>query len=303
MKTPFEFEKARDFGSVIGDSLQFFARNFKSFLLGFLTYAGPFLLIGMLGMISLGKQLFGFITDPGSRTIFPLSTLFLVPAFFASTVMVFAFVTAAIQKYRRTPDEPLVSGIWPDIRKHIGPTIVATLLTILILLLPSLILFGIAAAIGIAGVIVILFVWFPMLMYLLVPLSIFIVVHVLEDQPVATSLRRAFHLVKDNWWSTFFIYIVISLLAGIASYIFVIPAYIVLMVKSIGSIESGGLTAETGVWFGITYALAMLGSAFTSMYQILGVALQYFSLREQKEGVGLMRKIAALDQPEDQQYV
>jgi hypothetical protein len=39
------------------------------------------------------------------------------------------------------------------------------------------------------------------------------------------------------------------------------------------------------------------------MYQILGISLQYFSLREKKEGAGLLRRIEALDTPQGEDFV
>jgi hypothetical protein len=75
------------------------------------------------------------------------------------------------------------------------------------------------------------------------------------------------------------------------------------MIQSFGAMDSGNFTAETGVWFGIVYACAFLGSSFTSMYQILGISLQYFSLREKKEGAGLLRRIEALDTPQGEDFV
>jgi hypothetical protein len=303
MKAPFEFEKARDFGAIISDSLQFFAKNFKSFLIGFLTYVGPFLLVGIIAMLAAGKQLLGMITDTSGSAVFPISFVFVVPSVLLATVMVFAFVTAAIQKYQHLPEEPLAEGLWPYIRVNIGPVIVAALIVMILIVVPMILIMAISSAIGVVGMMLAMLVLFPAFIYIIVPLSIFIVLHALEKNPVGVSLQRAFQLVKDNWWSTFLIYIVISLLASVASYIFVIPAYIVLMIQSFGAMDSGNFTAETGAWFGIVYACAFLGSSFTSMYQILGISLQYFSLREKKEGAGLLRRIEALDTPQGEDFV
>jgi hypothetical protein len=303
MKIQFEFEKARDFGAIITDSLQFFARNFKSFLLGFLTYVGPFLVIGMIAMLAAGKQMLNLMTADSGTSVFPLSFAFLVPSVILATAMVFAFVTAAIQKYQQLPDEPIGQGLWPYIRVNIGPVILAFIIVIVLIAVPMILFVAVASSIGVAGVLIAMFILLPAIIYVMIPLSIFIVLHTLEKNPVGVSLQRAFQLVKDNWWSTFLIYIVISLLASIASYIFVIPAYILLMIQSIGAIESGSFDAETGVWFGILYACAFLGSSFTSMYQILGITLQYYSLREKKEGTGLMRRIEALDKPDEEKFV
>jgi hypothetical protein len=140
----------------------------------------------------------------------------------------------------------------------------------------------------------------PVLIYLIVPMTIFTVLHILERNPVGISIRRAFFLVRDFWWITFGTYLVISILASIASYIFMVPGYIIFIIQTLGSIGTGEISTEFGMWFGILYASGFLGSLFAGMYQILGVILQYYSLREQKEGTGLMKRIQELDKPMDE---
>jgi hypothetical protein len=109
--------------------------------------------------------------------------------------------------------------------------------------------------------------------------------------------------VRDRWWQTFGIYLVISIIASIASYIFMIPAYMIFLVQTLASIDSGELSTEFGLWMGIMYACGFLGSLFAGMYQMLGIILQYYSLREQKEGPGLLRRIETLDKPADETFV
>jgi hypothetical protein len=75
------------------------------------------------------------------------------------------------------------------------------------------------------------------------------------------------------------------------------------IVQSLSTMDSGQISTEFGMWMGIMYACGFLGSLFASMYQTLGMILQYYSLREQKDGVGLMRRIQELDKPIDEQMV
>jgi hypothetical protein len=39
------------------------------------------------------------------------------------------------------------------------------------------------------------------------------------------------------------------------------------------------------------------------MYQVTGIILQYFSLKEQKEGTGLLQRIQQLDTPSNEAFV
>jgi len=297
----FEFEKQRDFGSVVGDSLFFFTRNFKSFLFGFLLYIGPFFLIGAFGMIYAG-MVFPDMFDPQfSGTGVFLGLLVFIPFIVFASIMMVAFVCAMVQKYQRQPIGPLAEGIWPDVRRNLLPTFVVFLAFFVILVIPF-VLIGILAFLagGEIAVVILMLLSIPFIIYLSIPMTMLLAVHVLEKNSIGASLKRAFYLVREKWWVTFGIYIVISILASIASYIFMLPAYIVFMAKTLGSVGTGEISPEFGLWFGIMYACGFLGSLFTGMYQVLGMILQYYSLREQKEGAGLLKRIQNIGQPHDE---
>ena len=294
----FEFEKKRDFGSTIGDSLYFFTRNFRSFLLGFLLYIGPFFLVGALAMVYTGSKVQSMINNgiPGPEMF--AGILVFIPFVIASSLMMISFVCAMVQKHQQQTDHPLIEGIWPYIRKNFAATGLAFLTLFLMVALPYGLILFVAFSLGADAAIAIFIVLsLPVLFYLIVPLTIFMVLHVLERNSIGVSLRRAFFLVRDHWWITFGTYLVISILASIASYIFMIPAYIIFIIQTLGSIGTGEVSTEFGMWFGILYACAFLGSLFAGMYQIFGVILQYYSLREQKEGKGLLRRIQEIDKP------
>ncbi|HLF65240.1 MAG TPA: hypothetical protein VI603_15855 [Saprospiraceae bacterium] len=304
MNNPFQFEKKRDFGSVITDSLYFFTRNFKSFLLGFLMYIGPFFLIGALGMIYAGLKFPDLLRNdvPGLEMFIGL--IVFVPFIILASLMMIAFVCAMVQKFQREPGQPLIEGIWPDIRKNLWPAAMVFITLFLLLIVPYVLIIVLAFTVGAdVGIALFILLSIPVLFYLIVPFTIFMIAHILEKNTVSMSMRRAFFLVRDKWWSTFGIYLVISILASLASYIFMIPAYIIFFVQTLGSLGTGEISTEFGLWFGIMYACGFLGSLFAGMYQILGMILQYYNLREQKEGIGLLRRIQDVDKPAGETYV
>lgn len=301
---PFEFEKKRDFGSVISDSLFFFTRNFKSFLLGFLMYIGPFFLIGALGMIYAGMKFPDLLNQDTPAMDTFIGLLVFIPFIIIASLMMVAFVCAMVQKHQRNTMTPLIEGIWPDVRKNLILAFTAFIVVFLLLVLPYALIIGVIFLLSdtlvSVSVLIPIFILlsFPVIVYLIVPFTIFMIVHVMEGNTVRVSLRRAFFLVREKWWSTFGIYIVISILASIASYIFMVPAYIMFFIQTLGSLNTGEISTEFGLWFGIMYACGFLGSLFAGMYQMLGMILQYFNLREQKEGVGLLRRIQEVDKPD-----
>lgn len=303
----FEFQKKRDFGAVIGDSLQFFTRNFKSFLLGFLIYIGPFFLIGALGMVYLGRQ-FMSLMDPVSAAdgLFEVvgATFLVIPLIFLASIFMIAFTCAMAQKHQNNAQPPLANEIWPYVRKNLWPATKAILTVFFLIALPYalILIVGVSMNAEIA-LAVLIFLSLPVVLYFMVPLTIYVILQVLENKPVVESLKRSFFLVRERWWNTFAVYLVLSILASIASYIFILPAYIIFFIQTMGSLQSGQLSPEFGLWLGIIYACGFLGSLFAGMYQVTGIILQYFSLKEQKEGTGLLQRIQHLDTPSNEAFV
>jgi ABC-type transport system involved in cytochrome c biogenesis permease subunit len=57
------------------------------------------------------------------------------------------------------------------------------------------------------------------------------------------------------------------------------------------SAEASELLAAPSKSAMIFYGLSMIGSLFTSAYTVMGIVLQYYSLKEKKEGTSLMDRI------------
>jgi hypothetical protein len=217
-------------------------------------------------------------------------------------LMMVSFVCAMALKYQEAPDRPLIEGIWPYVKRTLGPAFGVFVTILLLVVTPYLLIIVLAFWSGVGSVIssivpILIFLSFPLLIYLIVPLTIFMIAHVIERNALSVSLKRGFFLVREKWWNTFGVFLVISMLAGIASYLFMIPAYILFFIQTLGSMDSGELSTEFGMWLGILYACGFLGSLFTGMYQMLGMLLQYYNLRERKEGTGLLRRIQEIDNP------
>jgi hypothetical protein len=203
-------------------------------------YIGPFFLIGALGMIYAGMKFPDLLNQdsPGMNTFIGL--LVFIPFIIIASLVMVAFVCAMVQKHQRNMMTPLIEGIWPDVKKNLIPAFTAFITVFLMLVLPYALIIGaivlLSGTLFSVSVLIPIFILLslPVLIYLIVPFTIFMIVHVMEGNTVGISLRRAFFLVREKWWSTFGIYIVISILASIASYIFMVPAYIMSLYRHLG---------------------------------------------------------------------
>lgn len=126
--------------------------------------------------------------------------------------------------------------------------------------------------------------------YLIPIISLSFVAVVLDSRGLGDALSRASDLVRNNWWRTFGILIVVYIIVSASSYLLALPAQ-VLMLSSLFVGESGGLVLTGGILNVIIQSLAI----FLYVLFVVAAALCYFNLQEQKEGVGLMARIDAFD--------
>ncbi len=119
--------------------------------------------------------------------------------------------------------------------------------------------------------------FFIPLVYLSVALSFIIMVKIAEKKGFSASWSQCFALVKNNWWFTFGLIIVMSIIIGVISQVFSIPMMIY------GGIQ--GYTAATGSNLETNYGIMTILSLFSTLggswlYVIMYVMLgsHYYSL-------------------------
>ncbi|MDX1476774.1 MAG: hypothetical protein R3301_03675 [Saprospiraceae bacterium] len=295
----FEFARRRDFGEVVGDGLQFIIRNFKSLFTGFLMYVGPLVLLSVFTQRGFADML-NF--DPYGEVMpsFRFSTNLLVYllAMLGSWVMLVTFAYSAIQKSQEQPDETLLDNLWPYIKRNIWRVVLVVIVVTALFFFLAFFFFSMMMMSGLGGIFLMFFVFIPVAIYLWVPLSLLTFVYLVEEGDLTDAFRRSFYLVKGNWWNTFAVLLVIAIVAVIASSIFSIPALAVGFAETWGT-GADPLNPSTSPLAYALGALGSLGSMFAAIYQLTGVALQYYNLRELKDGVSLMDRIEQIDESDD----
>jgi hypothetical protein len=137
------------------------------------------------------------------------------------------------------------------------------------------------------------------LVFLMVPLNLFMPVYLFEDISFSGALRKAFHYGFSHWGQTFVIVLVFGLLANIISGVTMMPWYIVLMVGQIFSLTEQGVGINTSIWYQfISYLLGIIqsyGLYASYILSAVGIAFQYFHLRKKKEGITVDSNIQNFD--------
>jgi hypothetical protein len=125
--------------------------------------------------------------------------------------------------------------------------------------------------------------------YLSFALSLAWTVQVLEDTTLSQSFRRSIYLIKNHWWSTLGLIIVMSIIVALINTVFQLPYLLTFFGRLL---QWDFLTSDV-----LTVASTMLASVGQMvLYSLIFLALlfQYFNLVEQKEGLGLRNLVASL---------
>jgi hypothetical protein len=129
------------------------------------------------------------------------------------------------------------------------------------------------------------------LTYVAINFSLVLVIESFESRDALSAFSRSASLIKGNWWSTFALILVTSIIASMVTYMISIITTIVMMA---GMLHEGELAEPTLFMKIITYITVAITSIIGYLVQVLpllAMSFQYFNLVELKEARGLMNKI------------
>jgi hypothetical protein len=125
--------------------------------------------------------------------------------------------------------------------------------------------------------------------YLSITLSLVFIVRLEENLNFFDAVSRCTRLIKNNWWFTLGLLIVVGFIQGFLMYALYIPNYIVMFFVAFTGYnsESGTLSRALYIISSIISSLSTLGYAIST----IAVAFQYYNLVERKEAPGLLQQI------------
>jgi hypothetical protein len=271
-----EFQRYRDFGQIINATFEFLRENIKQLAKAVIFLVGPFILLtGIFGGLY-QKDLFSFTSTTTSLSEFGISFgLYILFAFLSIMIListVYSYIIIYLKKEDELPIE--VDDVWIKVKDNLLKTIlfsigytIVTLLATVLLIIPGI--------------------------YVSVALMIIYIVGLYEDKGFFDSMSRSFYLVKNKWWFTFGLLIVLSLIQGFLGFLFQVPQYIAMFVIAFNSVDGNGTDSITEIILIVTTIISTLNFIFYAI-SLVGIAFHYFSLVEQKEAKGLLDKIDSI---------
>lgn len=127
------------------------------------------------------------------------------------------------------------------------------------------------------------------LLYLGIAWSLAHTIMIIEKTGLTNAMSRSKELIKDHWWETFFLYLIIGIITFLLTVLIGLP----LGLFTGGSILLGGLdnmtVAATGT--AIMFPFVSLAELFVRQLGVTVVASNYLRLREKKEGTSTFNEL------------
>jgi hypothetical protein len=326
--TPIDFHQTRDFSRKVNATIEFVKQNFKPLTKSILVIAGPPILIASVMIGSMMGTLMDFsmlgmngggdseaITRQFTSVTFWLELILIFFFFLISTVTTIATINNYIILYEEKRSNQIeVNDVWVRVREtffmYLGTVFLLSLALIAAYVVVVLFVIGVAAVSGwfiFFGVIggIVGFVYFP------VACSLIFFIRGYEKVGFVDGLIRSFRLTQGKWWSTFGLLMVLYMIVGTISYVFLIPYYAMMITKMVHTVTEQS-AAQPDDSFGVItivfFTLYYLAQMILYSLPNVGLAFQYFNLVERKEARGLMSQIEAIGQtpatsaPQDEHY-
>ncbi|MFQ3580154.1 MAG: hypothetical protein SNJ71_08465, partial [Bacteroidales bacterium] len=247
-------------GQIITDSFSILFRNNAKLLLIVFIIIFPVWILSAYYQLSLTKVI---ITDnpPSSQVLFYTFMFYLT--FITSKLLLILIVNFYIKQLKDNNQEPvLYNDIWNNIKSSFFPMfgVFFGIMTIILLSFLLLIIPGIIA-------LVIFSIVFPVIIF--------------EKKSFAEAGMRCIELIKDNWFSTFFLIIAVIVLSMLLSYLLAIPFFLNKGVSYHGVLYQIPLWGSLGERWDMAIEIFFYSIInITSIISETAIVLQYFNLKE-----------------------
>jgi hypothetical protein len=275
-----ELRKVRDFSDNLNDTFVFIRQNLKPLLTAFLGIAGVFMLVAAI-LQGLSQNEMGSlieeILNAGSSRAFTSPSQFMNEYYFLGIIASLATIIAMqvvivgyLKVYESKSNEaPEIGEVWDVFKKYFLPVLVYSIPLYLL----TIIGFMLCIAPGV---------------YLAVVFMIFPAVIIMEDETFGDAFNRCFTLIKENFWPSLGIYLVVYLIYSFSAGI----------ISAVVGLLTGLLSYFTTNDVGTTMAIVTsVLNIFTFVFYVVfyvSVTLNYFSLTERYDGTGMMRRLESL---------
>ena len=267
------FKQERDLGATLQDASTFIKQNFVKIMKPTLIVAIIPMLIGTFFMVTAMQTLYSDIGAMSDPLEMYSNMAGMVPAYFLimiAYVVAYIMFIAYIKLYAAGQEDITLSDLTPILKSKALP------LTFSWIALVILMYVGMFLCL-IPGI------------YLGVVFAHFFVISIIEESGFGATWKRSFFLIKDNWWSSFGLYIVTYLIAIGIMIVVYIPTYSIMAMEMFSAVKEND-PAQMMNTMSTTMSYIMPFYYLIALVMMLLFAvvssLRYYSLVEIKDGTG-----------------
>jgi hypothetical protein len=276
-----EFKKVRNINEKVNVTFEFIRQNLRPLFNAILYIAVPFFCLAGIAQSIMKLNFQNLIQSNFSFSLFSEAiTTYLVTGLLCSSVII-GVVNSYIYVYIQKRSSKIeVDEVWQVFKSKIAGIILFTIGLMLILSL-ALILFIIPG------------------IFLSIPLSLIFYVYFFENKNFFDAVGRCMAIIKDKWFSTFGLLMIMVILHSILSFLFGLPVAFIEFWKAFSTIEDGtrqplNTSSVIGILDLIFTTVQVTGTYIMYSVVLIALAFQYFNLVEIKEATGLLEKISTI---------
>lgn len=287
------FKKERDFGDLFNATFSFISQEFKRLATAILYFVVPFLLLAaialtiysvkaqeMMQTIVQGEKPDPFAIFSIMGSLIGYLGVAMMLSLIASSVLfntVYGYIKLYIQN---GPDGFTISDVWSQVTKNF------------LRILGALIIIGLVVLVGTA------FCLIPGI-YFAVALSIVLSIMIFEEKKFSDAFGRSFKLIKNNWWHTFGVLIIATIILYILVILISVPSMLFGFKSMFINIKNGqNLAMNLSTGYYIVNAITSLFTQSLMVIPIVITAFLYYSIVEKVEKPSLMGKIDQINENE-----
>ncbi len=283
-----EFKRKRDLGAIITDTFKFIRLEEKPFFtMVFKTAIVP-ILLAIAALLYYSYAASGTFTgidfqNPGSN-VNPFGNsgdLFLsIFLLFVFYIIAYAIINVAALYYIKSYIDNKGHVEYSYVRQKVKEKFWSFV--------------GLGILIGIIVGISAFFCFFPAI-YTGVVLSLATSIFVFQEKTVMDAISDSFSFIKNHWWETFGILLVVAILVTVLGYIFSIPVIIYELIQGFSILKNQDPTEVFNLFSDPIYLLftviSYLGNFLFYSVTLISTVLIYFDINEQKNHSGTFEKI------------
>ncbi|KPM30460.1 Hypothetical protein I595_3481 [Croceitalea dokdonensis DOKDO 023] len=278
-----EFKKQRELGEILSDTFGFLRLEFKPFFTTLLKIVGPYLLILLVAtgfyLFSFG-DLFNIALVTSENSLFsPIILIISGAVLFISSIMVYAVSYGGVLFYIKEYIDHTGTVEFQKVKKQVYANFWSFI--------------GLGFLVGISLLVGFMMCLVPGI-YLAVPLGISFAIMVFQNLSATDSYSESFRLVKDNWWNTFAVFIVLYIVVYVASLAFSLPTVIYSWISMgifSGEFDAESINAFTDPVYLLLNLITRIVQFLMNIVLLVASALIYFNLNEKKNFTGTFERI------------